>query len=233
MKTLALLKNIQKYYCLMIYVFVICLYAVITFSVSFSADIDVTAAYEIVIPALLAASCIMTAVCACSVYTNSFSLAAAENIPRKNSLGCIFISTLIMTAFISGVYMLWLYGAEWYLNNKGMYGTIAYNELAEHSVILNLFFSGSKLMNFLSSAIFYELISLSALLVSIMIKRLGGPVAFILTAVYGIVLLKAFAEIWLNNSEPYMIYRRNIALLLTAAALALFTLAYRRMSVRR
>lgn len=233
MKTLALLKNIQKYYCLMIYGFVLCLYAVITFSVSLSADLDVTVAYEFVIPIVLAVSCIMTAVCAYSVYSNSFSLAAAVNIPRKNSLGCIFISTLIMTVFISGAYMLWLYGVECYLNNKEMSGTIAYNELAEHSMILNLFFSGSKLMNFLSSVIFYELISLSALLVCIMIKRFRGSVAFILTAVYGFVLVKAFIELYVRNIETNVVCRRNIALLFIAGALVFFTLAYRRMNIRR
>ena len=233
MKTLTLLKNIQKYYCLMIYGFVLCLYAVITFSVSLSVDIDATVVYELVIPVVLAASCIMTAVCAYSVYSNSFSLAAALNIPRKNSLGCIFISTLIMTVFISGIYMLWLYGAQLYLNSKGMSGTISYNELAEHSMILNLFFSGSKLMNFLSSVIFYELISLSALIVSIMIKRFRGAIAFVLITTYGIVLIKAFIVLYVQNSETSMICRRNIALLFIAGALVFFTLAYRRMNIRR
>ena len=114
-----------------------------------------------------------------------------------------------------------------------MSGTIAYNELAEHSMILNLFFSGSKLMNFLSSVIFYELISLSALLVCIMIKRFRGSVAFILTAVYGFVLVKAFAGLYVWKIETNMICRRNFALLFIAGALVFFTLAYRRMNIRR
>ena len=50
MNTLKLFANVQKYYCSVVYAFVICLYGVITFSIYLNSGSDIAYAYEVVMP---------------------------------------------------------------------------------------------------------------------------------------------------------------------------------------
>lgn len=107
-KTLTLFKTIQRYYCLVIYAFMFCLYGVITVSAFLCGGGDMAIACDFVLPLLLIASCVVTAVCAYVVCTNTIQITCAQNIPRKCGIGCVLLSMITMSVFVSGGYLLWL-----------------------------------------------------------------------------------------------------------------------------
>ena len=80
-KTLTLFKTIQRYYCLVIYAFMLCLYGVITVSAFLCGSGDMAIACDFVLPLLLIASCVVTAVCAYVVCTNT----PVHRIPQENA----------------------------------------------------------------------------------------------------------------------------------------------------
>ena len=81
-KTLTLFKTIQRYYCLVIYAFMLCLYGVITISAFLCGSGDMAIACDFVLPLLLIASCVVTAVCAYGLHEH-YSDNLCTEYPKK------------------------------------------------------------------------------------------------------------------------------------------------------
>lgn len=105
-KTITLFKTIQRYYCLVIYAFMLCLYGVITASAFLCGSGDMAIACDFVLPLLLIASCVVAAVCAYVVCTNTIQITCAQNTPRKCGIACMLLSMITMSVFVSGGYLL-------------------------------------------------------------------------------------------------------------------------------
>lgn len=151
-KTLTLFKTIQRYYCLVIYAFMLCLYGVITAS-----------------------------------------------------------------AFLCG----------------SSAGSVEYELLEQRSQIFDIFFSGSRLGSFVSAMMFFAIIFLSALLLSVVIKCFNRSVVILTAAAYTALFIKLFSELDAGNFAESIVYRRNMGLLAVAELAVFFAVACRRMDVKR
>lgn len=197
-KTLTLFKTIQRYYCLVIYAFMLCLYGVITVSAFLCGSGDMAIACDFVLPLLLIASCVVTAVCAYVVCTNTIQITCAQNIPRKCGIGCVLLSMITMSVFVSGGYLLWLRVIELMCGSSA--GSVEYELLEQRSQIFDIFFSGSRLGSFVSAMMFFAIIFfLSALLLSVVIKRFNRFVAILTAAAYTALFIKLFSELYAGN----------------------------------
>ncbi len=230
-KTLTLFKAIQRYYCLVIYAFMLCLYGVITISAFLCGSGDMAIACDFVLPLLLIASCVVTAVCAYVVCTNTIQITCAQNTPRKCGIACMLLSMITMSVFVSGGYLLWLRVIELMCGSSA--GSVEYELLEQRSQIFDIFFSGSRLGSFVSAMMFFAIIFLSALLLSVVIKRFNRSVAILTAAAYTALFIKLFSELYAGNFAESIVYRRTLGLLAVAELAVFFAVACRRMDVKR
>lgn len=226
-KTLTLFKTIQRYYCLVIYAFVLCLYGVITFSIYLNSGNDVAYAYEVVMPLTLAASIVAAAVGTYIIYANSEKISAANSLSKRNTIGCIFLSVIAMALIISAVYTLWIFAAERSLNRH------MFNKLVMKASVLDLFFKGSALKSYLSAALYFTLVSLASLVISTLIKRFKGIVAVLSVTVFTVAVIKMISAVNSHTFVDTMTYRRNIALISVMLIVILFSAAYKRMDINK
>ncbi|WP_295207351.1 hypothetical protein [Ruminococcus sp.] len=229
-KTFKLLKNVQKYYCSIMYGFILCLYGVITAAAYFGTGRDMVISCEFALPMLIMASCIMTAVCAYVVYSNAFQMAIAQNVPRRCAMISSLISMVIMALFISGAYSLWLLGIENLLDTNDM---TSYETLKANSRIFDFFFTGSAFKSFISAAMVFAIIYLSALLISVVIKRFNIWLGILVVAAYVFLFIKLFSDIGAGNYAESICYRRNMGFVAIAEIVVFFVVACRRMDIKR
>ena len=220
-KTITLFKTIQRYYCLVIYAFMLCLYGVITASAFLCGSGDMAIACDFVLPA----------VCAYVVCTNTIQITCAQNTPRKCGIACMLLSMITMSVFVSGGYLLWLRVIELMCGSSA--GSVEYELLEQRSQIFDIFFSGSRLGSFVSAMMFFAIIFLSALLLSVVIKRFNRSVAILTAAAYTALFIKLFSELYAGNFAESIVYRRNMGLLAVAELAVFFAVACRRMDVKR
>lgn len=227
MNTLKLFANVQKYYCSVVYAFVICLYGVITFSIYLNSGSDIAYAYEVVMPLTLAASIVATAVGTYIIYANSEKISAANCLLKRNTIGCIFLSVIAMSLMISAVYTLWIFAAERSLNSN------MFNKLVMKASVLDLFFKGSDLKSYLSAALYFTLVSLASLVISTLIKRFKGIVAVLSVTVFTAAVIKMISAVNFHTFVDTMTYRRNIAIISVMLVVILFSAAYKRMDINK
>lgn len=96
-----------------------------------------------------------------------------------------------------------------------------------------IFFSGSRLGSFVSAMMFFAIIFLSALLLSVVIKRFNRSVAILTAAAYTALFIKLFSELYAGNFAESIVYRRTLGLLAVAELAVFFAVACRRMDVKR
>lgn len=80
---------------------------------------------------------------------------------------------------------------------------------------------------------FFAIIFLSALLLSVVIKRFNRSVAILTAAAYTALFIKLFSELYAGNFAESIVYRRNMGLLAVAELAVFFAVACRRMDVKR
>ena len=80
---------------------------------------------------------------------------------------------------------------------------------------------------------FFAIIFLSALLLSVVIKRFNRSVAILTAAAYTALFIKLFSELYAGNFAESIIYRRTLGLLAVAELAVFFAVACRRMDVKR
>ena len=154
---------------------------------------------------------------------------------------CIFMSMTLsgfmtsrespMLVFVSGGYLLWLRVIELMCGSSA--GSVEYELLEQRSQIFDIFFSGSRLGSFVSAMMFFAIIFLSALLLSVVIKRFNRSVAILTAAAYTALFIKLFSELYAGNFAESIVYRRTLGLLAVAELAVFFAVACRRMDVKR
>ena len=227
MNTLKLFLNVQKYCTSLVYAFVICLYGVITFSIYLNSGSDIAYAYEAIMPLILADTIVATAVGTYIIYANSEKISAANCLSKRNTLGCIFLSVITMSLFISAAYTMWIFAAERSLNSN------MFNKLVMKDSVLDLFFKGSALKSYLSAALYFTLVSLASLVISTLIKRFKGIVAVLSVTVFTAAVIKMVSAVNSQTLEDTMTYRRNLALISVMLVIILFSAAYKRMDIKK
>lgn len=160
MKLVKLFKNVQLYYSLPMYAILICPFLIMLIGCRLiSEPEDIITGFYFFIPLLIIFSLLSAVFSAFYITSNNDMIAASNNVSFRTRALNLLICSVIISVLASGLYILSAGLIEMYLNGQGLKGNDAYKKFMLSSMVNNCFFVGStKLKNFLSGAIVYELV---------------------------------------------------------------------------
>lgn len=160
MKLFKLFKNVQLYYCLPMYVIVLCPFLIMFIGCRFiAAPDDVVAGFDFFVPLLVAFSLISVVCAAFYITSNSDMIAASNNVSFRSRALNLLICSVLLSSLAAGAYVISAGIVQSYLNGLGFDGNTAYKTFMLRSKVNVCFFDGSSVCdNFFSGAAVYELV---------------------------------------------------------------------------